>query len=1000
MNKILNSQAIDRIKWLFRRRDYSRRAKIIAGIVVISCIPILMITSKIFALSIIPISTVSTASISETGEKIYFASETYQANATIDYATRQMDGYAWSADLGWVYFGSGDNNPEGPTYVTMSGHLAGKAKCISGGYIIFDSETYESNVTIESETGQFSGYAWSEDFGWVDFSNVSAPGFYLDTSAPDNPASVDATSTSNNAELTDNNYYNYSSIKFDWTAADDNAEVVDPTGVAAYYVYFGTDDSAVPFSAGTSVGTATTVTKTVALADDGETYYLRIQTVDNAGNKAVPVTLFTYKYDITKPTNPQYVSVSPVGWSTTDSFDFDWEDGTDPGQGASQIDHYEYKRDNGTDEWQETDSSSLSDVVSYKDGKNELFIRSVDKAGNIADSYLTAAYYFNGAAPKVPGDLMVASVSESVNSFSFSWSEPESNGGVRGYYYSVNAKPNINNSVYTTQLTTGYIPAATQQDLNTFYVVAIDNNGQINWGNYAEVGFECTTTAPGIPGALVISDSSNRVDDRWELTTSWRASTGSPDSYKVYRSTDGENFSYYSDTRSTGYLDTGLSNTSTYYYKVTAVDNAGAESAFSSIVSKMPTGKYTEPPIILSGPEYVATASSAVITWSTDRQSSSFVAYSKDKSFAESKGQLENVTSHKVILTGLEPGTKYNFKVQSLDENRDYPTADAFSEEMSFTTDVAPGISDVVISNVGLYSVTISFKTTTVATSEILYGPTNSYGTKISDNSGAGVTVHTINIENLNHSSLYHFKINGTDTDGNSLISDDYSFETLTFPRVYGLTFEQQKNTATSTLLVSWESNVPTSSTILVYEGNSATPRELSSASLAVKHSVVVTDLKDNTTYRMIAQGRDAYGNLAVSDENRVTTDYDTRPPVVSNIISESSTSGYGSNASSQVVISWDSDELSTSQVEYSEGVTGDSFSMSTPKDSSLTTSHVVIIRDLEPSSSYYFRVVSSDKSNNQTKSETGSVLTGLAQSSILDTVIQSLQNALGWMFK
>ena len=286
------------------------------------------------------------------------------------------------------------------------------------------------------------------------------------------------------------------------------------------------------------------------------------------------------------------------------------------------------------------------------------------------------------------------------------------------------------------------------------------------------------------------------------------------------------------------------------------------------------------------------------------------------------------------------------------------------------------------------------------ATSKILYGPTNSYGTEISDNSGAGVTVHTINIEGLNHSSTYHFKINGTDTDGNSLISDDYSFETLTFPRVYGLTFEQQKNTASSTLLVSWESNVPTSSTIMVYEGDSTTPRELSSASLAVKHSIIVSDLKDNTTYRMVAQGRDAYGNLAMSDANRVTTDYDTRPPVVSNIISESSTSGYGSNATSQVVISWDSDELSTSQVEYSEGVTGDSFSMSSPKDSSLTTSHVVIIRDLEPSSSYYFRVVSSDKSNNQTKSETGSVLTGLAQSSILDTVIQSLQNALGWMFK
>lgn len=73
---------------------------------------------------------------------------------------------------------------------------------------------------------------------------------------------------------------------------------------------------------------------------------------------------------------------------------------------------------------------------------------------------------------------------------------------------------------------------------------------------------------------------------------------------------------------------------------------------------------------------------------------------------------------------------------------------------------------------------------------------------------------------------------------------------------------------------------------------------------------------------------------------------------------------------------------------------------MSTTKDSSLSSSHVVILRDLKPSSSYYFRVVSADASGNTTKSEAGSALTGLIQSSVLDTVLKSLQGAFGWLFK
>ncbi len=956
---------------------------------------------KLFATSIVPISENSTALVLNTGQQILFDSSTHNSNVTIDYTTRQMTGYGWSTEMGWIYFGGGATNPDGPVIADMRGVLSGKAKVLNTGNLIdFNVSPTGSNVKIASGTGAFSGFAWSQDLGWIDFSGVSVPGFYLDVLSPDNPSTVTAVSSPGGATLTTGNYYNYPAVSFSWTTPTDSAEVVTPTGVAGYYVYFGTDITANPYTAG-NYQTGTSITSSASLMGNGMTYYLRMQTIDVAGNRSASTTLFDYKYDITKPVNPAYVTVSPVGWSTTNSFSFSWPSGTDLGTGSSSIAGYQYKRAGGGDDWSATISGlSIASITAYQNGQNDFYVRSVDIAGNIADSYTGVHYYYNGSAPTAPADLTVTPPNASTNSFTFNWGEPTSNGGIDGYYYSVNIKPDINNTVYTTERTTGTMPAATQQGFNTFYVVAIDKSGQINWGNYSEVTFECTTAAPGIPNRLIISDTSDRNTNDWALTVKWQSpTTGSVSKYFVYRSTDGVNFSKIASVSSVAYTDTGLSSTSTYSYKITAVDNAGSESGFSTTVAKAPTGKFTEPPLVVSGPDFKATATTAVFTWSTDRPSSSTVAYSKDDSYSESRGQLDNVTSHKVIVTGLEPGTNYNFKIQSLDENREYTPESAFSLPYSLKTDVSPGVAEVTISDINLTSAIVSWKTTTVATSTLYYGPTNTYGQELSDNSGSGVTTHTVKLSGLSDSSTYHFKIIGTDTDGNSLISDDYNFNTLMMPRILNVNFEQQHNTATSTLKVSWESNVPTTSTVLSYQGDSTTPREVSASALTIKHSMLVSDLTDNTIYRMLAQGMDAYGNIAVSDMNRVTTEFDTRPPSIFNVITESATSGYGVDTTAQIIVSWDTDEPATSQVEYSEGITGDSYSNSTAKDTSLSSSHVVILRDLKPSSSYYFRVVSADAASNESRSESKPALTGFVQSSVLDTVLKSLQGAFGWLF-
>lgn len=69
-----------------------------------------------------------------------------------------------------------------PISVSASNQISinGTATVISTGGT-FDFDEYNSNVIVDSDTGDLSGYVWSQDLGWIDFDNNGNP----------NPASVD-----------------------------------------------------------------------------------------------------------------------------------------------------------------------------------------------------------------------------------------------------------------------------------------------------------------------------------------------------------------------------------------------------------------------------------------------------------------------------------------------------------------------------------------------------------------------------------------------------------------------------------------------------------------------------------------------------------------------------------------------------------------------------------------------------------------------------------------
>jgi lysophospholipase L1-like esterase len=94
----------------------------------------------------------------------------------------------------------------------------------------------------------------------------------------------------------------------------------------------------------------------------------------------------------------------------------------------------------------------------------------------------------------------------------------------------------------------------------------------------------------------------------------------------------------------------------------------------------------------------------------------------------------------------------------------------------------------------------------------------------------------------------------------------------------------------------------------------------------------------------------------------------DTTPPVISNVAS-------GSIGSSSATITWTTDELSDSQVEY--GTTA-SYGSSTTLNSSMVTSHSVNITGLSSSTLYHFRVKSKDSVSNLATGTDNTFTTGV----------------------
>jgi len=763
----------------------------------------------------------------------------------------------------------------------------------------------------------------------------------------------------------------------------------------------------------------------------GNKYYFSIKAIDKTGNVWNGSTeefqdLVWFKFDNTPPNAPSFISM-PSNFIATKDVTITWP----TSMGAAYDDDsglagLQYKiGNNGT--WYGNlrnglqDNSDLLlnngvyitdstyDYPLLQEGVNVIYFRALDNVGN-ASATISGALKLNTSAPGPVQNLQASPADNTQNSYSFSWDVPGVFSGSASnltYCYTVNVLPTAQSCSYTTAGVTSVATDAyaTQPGPNLFYVVAKDEAGNINYGTKESVEFTYSGDAPGAPTGVQAIDISSKDTQEWKLAIAWNAPTdvgAGISKYKVYRAVGQDiscsngmgPFTEISTVLDVSYISTGLSQ-QYYSYCIRACDSANNCSAVSNSVSALPTGKYTSPANLVSGPNVSQISTrKAVASWSTERTSDSKVQYglSSGVYFDEEISKSAQVTEHVLTLNNLAPGTTYYYRAKWTDEDGNT----GVSGERTFTTAAAPEIYNVEMNSSGIDYALVKFSSMRASKVRVYYGKTSQFGGVKEFNTSIEEAQSIFQLGGLEDGTKYYFKINPFDLDGYEYEGTVLDFTTKPRPRISNVTIEEIKGTAQPTMSFKWDSNTEISSIATVNPvANTNQKRDIVNVDLKTEHSLEMSDLLANTRYTVVIRGVDKYGNEAKSSEYTFTTATDSRPPQITNLNAETAITNSTEENNAQIIVSWTTDELATSQVVFGEGISSD-LSQSTVEDKNLKYNHVVVISNLSPAQVYSVRAVARDSERNEAKSTDNVVVTPSRNNSALELVLKNLSDIFG----
>ncbi len=311
--------------------------------------------------------------------------------------------------------------------------------------------------------------------------------------------------------------------------------------------------------------------------------------------------------------------------------------------------------------------------------------------------------------------------------------------------------------------TTYYTDKSLANGTTYYYRVDATNSGGISPLS-SEVSATPEPGPPAAPAGLTATAGNASVALAW-------TAPGGATSYNVYRgsASGGEGTTAIaSGVATASYADTGLTNNTTYYYKVSAVD-AGGTSPQSGEVSATP-----EPPVPAAPTGLIATAGNAsvALTWTAPSGATSYNVYRGTTAAGEGTTAIgSGITNASYADNGVSNGTKYFYKVAAVNIGG----IGAPSGEVSATPEPGPPAAPTgLTATAGNASVALSWAAPAGATSYNVYRGTSTNGESATA-LVSGITATSYADNAATNGTRYYYKIAAVDSGGTSAQSTEAS---------------------------------------------------------------------------------------------------------------------------------------------------------------------------------------------------------------------------------
>jgi fibronectin type 3 domain-containing protein len=335
---------------------------------------------------------------------------------------------------------------------------------------------------------------------------------------------------------------------------------------------------------------------------------------------------------------------------------------------------------------------------------------------------------------------------------SLAWTAPA---GATLYRVSRNATGTGAFSQIATPTATSYVDTPLTNETTYYYVVAA-SNGSCWSPNSAVASGTPICTAPPVPGATTATPGDAQVG------LSWGVSAGAT-SYSVSRTTtSGATPSPIASPTVTSYTDsTGLTNGTTYYYRVSA-SNGSCSSAYNTEVPVTPI------PVCSQGAPggvsaTVTTSTQVKITWTASNPVPTG-GYDIGRSTASGSGytNVGHVGNSTLTFTdsdtALAVGTTYYYVVTA--DGTCSATSTPASVPLTCQTPAAPSAGLTAANSAG--AITVSWTAVSGATAYTVYRSTSSDGTYTAISSNQTAATYTDPASGLTNGTTYFYKVSAS----------------------------------------------------------------------------------------------------------------------------------------------------------------------------------------------------------------------------------------------